>query len=219
MTNTGIDGETLTVVASVAAVRHTVAVPAENRGQIDNVLLLAVLAAGAKYNIGLQSDEWFSTFDDTIQTGAEWVVDAGTWKRVTRSDSPFDLAVILPDGTADTERALVAVRSEHYPLRGALRFGAVASADVAVLCAVADVTPRPGALSVVLGAVAYRFKSDLSVDNPLASRPWAEVDDAFLRLSKYTIDTTEAGYNAIQQRIAKALGDRVEKYLYRTPIK
>ena len=56
MPNTGIDGETLTVVASVAAVRHTVAVPKENRGQIDNVLLLAVLAAGAKYNIGLQSN-------------------------------------------------------------------------------------------------------------------------------------------------------------------
>ena len=219
MTNIGNYGESLTVVASLASVRHTVAVQEENRGQIDNVLLLAVLAAGAKYNIGAQSDDWFRTFDDTIQTGAEWIVDVGTWKRVTRSSGTFDLAALLPDGTADTEQALVAVRSAHYPLRGALRFGAVASKDVAVLCAVSDVTARPGTLTVVLGAVAFQFKSDLSVDDPLASRPWADLEDAFLRVSKYSIDTTEGGYDAIQARIRKALGDRVKKYLYSTLIK
>lgn len=219
MTNIGNDGESLTVVASVASVVHTVAVPAENRGQIDNVLLLATLAAGAKYNIGTQSDDWFRTFDDTIQIGAEWRVDAGTWKRVTRPSGTFDLAALLPDGTADVERALVAVRAEHYPLRGVLRFGAVAGKDVVVLCAVADVTARPGVLAVVLGTVAYRFTSDLVVDDPLAPRPWAELEDAYLRVSKYSIDTTEAGYEEIQARIRKTLGDRVEKYLYRTPIK
>lgn len=218
MTDNENDGETLTVVSSVATVRHVVAVPEENRGQIDNVLLLAVLAAGAKSNIGTQTDEWFRTFDSTIQTGAEWVVNAGTWKRVARTSGVFDLARILTGGTADTERALVVVRSEHYPLRGVLRFGAVASQDVTVLCAVADVTARPGTLAVTLGSVAFRFKSDLTVDDPLAPRPWDEVEDAFLRVSKYSIDTTAPGYEANQERIAKALGDRVKKYLYHVSI-
>jgi hypothetical protein len=217
--NLGNDGESLTVVASVASVRHTAAVQVENRDQIDHVLLLAVLAAGAKYNIGSQSDDWFRTFDDTIQVGAQWLADVGTWKRVTRTGGTFDPAQLLPDGTADTERALVALRSEYYPLRGALRFGAVASKDVAVLCAVSDVTARPGTLAVGLAALAFQFKSDLSVDDPLAARPWADLSEAFLRVSKYSIDTTEAGYDAIQERIRKALGDRVKKYLYRTPIK
>ncbi|WP_436498842.1 hypothetical protein [Actinokineospora sp. HUAS TT18] len=202
----------------MASIRHTAAVPEVNRDQFDNVLLFAVLAAGAKYNIGTQSDEWFRTFDDTIQNGAEWLANAGTWKRVTKTTGTFDLTGLLPDGTADTEKALVNVRSEHYPLRGALRFGAVASKDAAALCAVSEVTARPGTLSVVLGSIAYQFKSDLVVDDPLAPRPWADVAEAFLRVSKYTIDTTAAGYDAIQERINKALGDRVKKYLYRTQI-
>ncbi|WP_157367807.1 hypothetical protein [Alloactinosynnema sp. L-07] len=218
MTNLETDRESLTVVASVACARHAAAVRVQNRDQIDNVLLLAVLAAGAKYNIGTQSDEWYRTFDDTIQTGAEWAVEAGVWKRVTRSTDTFDLAEILPAGTAAAENALLAVRAEHYPLRGALRFGAIAGKEAAVLCAVSDLTARPGTLSVVLGAVAFVFKSDLPVDDPLATRPWVEVADAFLRVSKYSIDTTEPGYDTIQERIKKALGDRVKKYLYRTPI-
>ena len=209
--------ESLTVVYSLTCVRHSAAVPDVNRDQIDNVLLLAVLAACAKYNIGTQSDDWYRTFDDTIQN-VEWIVDAGTWKRVT-STGTFDIQKLLPDNTVGAEEGLLAVRAEHYPVRGALRFGTVPGREVAVLFATSATTGRPGVLRVELASLAFSFKSDLPVEDPLAQRPWADIADAYLRTSKYSIDTTAPGYDAIQERIRKTLGTRTAKYLYRTSIK
>jgi hypothetical protein len=231
-TRTPREGATssVSVIRSWLTIRHDAAVPQQRRGELDNALLLAIM--GAETHPVSDTDQWFKAFDGTLGY-AHWVADHedGNWVPVPVTIPQFDIAKLATDAVtqksgaeaaaqvAGAYRDIVKLRQEAAGLTGVLGFGSVPSREALVLLAGSRVdTKHKTALEVNLVALAFAVADGVDADDVLTVRPRKDIAQAFIRFSRYAIDTAEKDYDAVQKEIVAKLGDRSAKYIHRSPV-